>query len=113
MPPPGRRRSSVAAGSLWMVGITLALFFLPLVNGLIGGLVGGYKVGDVRRALFAAILPSVVVAVVMWALVAAFGAPGWGALAGLTVGAVIAFADIGIFIGAAIGGAYADRSRRS
>lgn len=104
-------RSSVVTGSLWMVGITLALFFFPLVNGLVGGLVGGYKVGGVRRALTAAILPAIVAAAGLWVIFAILDAVVLGFVAGLAAGVVIALADVGIFIGAAIGGAV--RNRRS
>ena len=93
-----------------MVGVTVALFFLPLVNGLIGGFVGGYKTGGVVRALLAAILPSLVVSAALWAIFALLAGPGWGLLAGMTTGMLVAFADVGIFIGAALGGLW--RARR-
>lgn len=102
-------RSSIVAGSLWMIGVTLVLFFLPLINGVIGGLVGGYKVGGVRRALTAAILPAVAAAVGLWIIFAIAEAPVWGFLAGLTAATLVVLADLGIFIGAAIGGALANR----
>ena len=112
---PGRQlaaqdRSSIVAGSLWMIGVTLLLFFLPLINGIIGGAIGGYKVGGAKRAMVAAILPSVVVAVGLWLIFALFEAPVWGLLAGVTAAALVALADVGIFIGAAIGGALANRA---
>ncbi|MFN7131407.1 MAG: NAD(P)-binding protein, partial [Myxococcales bacterium] len=71
-PTRDARHASVVAGSLWMVGISLLLFFLPLVNGVIGGVVGGYKVGSVKRGLTAAILPAVAVAIGLWALLSLF-----------------------------------------
>lgn len=98
--------TNLVLGSLWMVGLTLALFFLPLVNGLIGGFVGGYKVGSVGRALLAAILPAIFAAMGLWILFAMLDAAGWGLLAGLTLGVIIALADAGIFVGAALGGAW-------
>ncbi|WP_373044810.1 hypothetical protein [Vulgatibacter sp.] len=109
-----RDRDNVVVGSLWMVGLTLVLFWLPLLNGLIGGLVGGYRVGSVGRALTAAILPAVVVALGLWLLLAAFNLGGWGLLAGLGAGLLIVVADLGIFLGAAVGGAWAQaKARRS
>lgn len=92
-----------------MIAITLVLFFLPLLNGLIGGLVGGYKVGAVGRALVAAILPAAIVALGLWLLFALGNAPFLGIIAGMTGAMLVALADIGIFIGAAIGGALAAR----
>lgn len=100
---------SIFAGALWMVSITLILFFLPAINGFIGGLVGGYKVGSVKRAMMAAVLPAVVVAAAMWIIFALLEAPIIGAIAGTTVGVIILLADIGIFLGAAVGGAASQR----
>ena len=91
-----------------MVVITIALFFLPLVNGLIGGLVGGYKVGGWKRALGAAVLPAVVASVGLWVLIAALGAPVWGFVAGTALAVIILLADLGIFVGAIIGGKAAE-----
>jgi len=104
------RRAPVVVGSLWMVLISIALFFVPAINGLVGGLVGGYKVGGVGRALAAAVLPAAVVAVGMWILFALFDAPLWGVLAGTAVAVLVLLADIGLFIGAAIGGALRGRA---
>lgn len=102
-------RSSIVAASAWMVGLTLALFFLPLLNGIIGGFVGGYKVGGAGRALLAAILPAIVVAIALWIIFAVFDAPVIGVVAGLAGAALVVLADIGIFIGALIGGAMSKR----
>lgn len=102
-------RASIVAGSLWMVGLTLALFFLPLINGIVGGFVGGYKVGGAGRALIAAILPAIVVAIALWVIFAVFDAPVIGLVAGVAGAALVVLADIGIFIGALIGGAMSNR----
>jgi hypothetical protein len=103
---------SMAVGAIWMVVISLALFFLPLVNGLVGGIVGGYKVGDWKRALGAAVLPAVVAGLGLWLIVAALGAPVWGFAAGAAVGILVLLADLGIFVGAAIGGMVAQGAKR-
>jgi hypothetical protein len=108
--PTAPRRSSVIAGSLWMVVISIALFFLPLLNGLIAGAVGGYKVGGVGRALLAAILPGAAVAGALWGIFALLDAPVWGLLAGAAIGVLVLLSDVGLFIGAAIGGAARGRS---
>lgn len=112
-----KAQENVLKGSIWMVGISVALFFLPAINGLIGGLVGGYKVGGVSRALVAAILPAVVVALGLWLLLIIMGLPLIGFLAGVTVAGWIALSEIGLFVGAAIGGAlsearFGSRNRR-
>lgn len=103
------QRTNVFAAAAWMVAITVALFFVPLVNGLVGGAVGGFKAGSAARALTAAVIPAAIVAVVLWIVLAALEAPVFGALAGLTAGGLILLADAGIFIGALVGGLVAQR----
>ena len=82
--PPG----SFASAVNWMGGLTLVLFWLPVVGPLIAGVVGGVKAGTVGRAVAAVFVPAV--------LTGALAAAGvtyladwfpWGLLAGL--GAVV------------------------
>jgi hypothetical protein len=108
---PHDERSSVFSGSLWMVGISLALFFLPAINGFVGGLVGGYKVGGSGRALTAAILPAIVVGLGLWLLLAVLEAPVIGFLSGIALIGLIVFSSLGLLLGAAIGGAVSDKPR--
>ena len=95
-----------------MVLISLLLFFLPLFNGLIGGFVGGYKVGGAMRAVAAALLPAVIVAMVLWVLLAQFALPSIGLFAGFAGGALIILADLGLLVGAFIGGLISHRGAR-
>ncbi|MBX5460623.1 MAG: hypothetical protein IRZ28_05975 [Steroidobacteraceae bacterium] len=104
---PAARNASLMVSALWMVGVSLVLFFLPAINGLIGGAVGGYKAGSVGRALGAAILPAVAVGLILWAAFAMFGAPIIGLIGGLAVGLWALFSSVGLLIGAIIGGAIA------
>ena len=106
-------RKNVVVAALWMVGITIALFFLPLVNGLIGGAVGGYKAGGWKRGLVAAVIPAAVVTAALWVVLIAFELPVVGFIAGAAAGVLILFADIGIFVGALIGGAIAQNRRHA
>lgn len=99
--------SSIIVSSLWMIVISLVLFFLPALNGLIGGAVGGYKAGSAGRGLTAAVLPSIVVGLVLWGLFAIFDAPVIGFLGGLAVGLWALISSIGLLIGALVGGAMA------
>lgn len=105
-------RSSPFKAAVVMVVISLALFFLPLINGLIGGLVGGYMAGSVRQGLVAAILPAVVVSVGLVVLFLLFEAPLLGLFAGLAGGILVLLADLGLFLGAAVGGALAHNGAR-
>ena len=99
--------SSIFVSSLWMIGISLVLFFLPALNGLIGGAVGGYKAGSAGRGFTAAVLPSIVVGIALWALFALFDAPVIGFFGGLAVGLFALVSSIGLLIGGVIGGAIA------
>lgn len=99
--------SSILVSSLWMVGVSMLLFFIPALNGLIGGVVGGYKAGSAGRGLTAAVLPSIVVGLLLWGLFAVFDAPIIGLLGGVAMGLWALFSSIGLLIGAAAGGAMA------
>lgn len=101
------RETSIFVCSLWMIGISLLLFFLPALNGLIGGGVGGYKAGTVGRGLAAAVLPAIIVGAAIWVLLAMFNAPVLGFISGLAVGIWALISSIGLLIGALIGGAIA------
>lgn len=100
-----REGASVVVSALWMIGISLLLFFLPAINGLIGGAVGGYKAGSVGRAVYAAVLPAIIVGLAIWGLIALFDAPVLGFISGVAVGVWALFSSLGLLIGAAIGGA--------
>lgn len=98
---------SILVASFWMVAISLVLFFVPALNGLIAGAVGGYMAGSVKRGLLAAFLPAVVVAALLWVILALLEAPIIGFFAGTAAGVVVLLADLGLFVGAVGGGAYA------
>ncbi len=87
------RRRGIVSGSIWMTVVPLALFFMPVLNGLVAGLVGGYRIGDARRAVVAAVLPAGVVALGLWLLFRGEDAPAW-----------IAVSIVALFAGAATGG---------
>jgi hypothetical protein len=97
-------------GSLWMIGATIALFFLPILNGLLGGFVGGYKVGSLGGALATTILPALVSSVGLWAIFALLGTPIFGLLAGPAAIVMIGLSELGLFLGAAIGGYSAEHA---
>lgn len=105
------RDSSILASSLWMILISLVLFFLPAINGLIGGWVGGYKAGSAGRGMSAAVLPSIVVGATLWIMLASYGRPLLGFFGGMAVGLWALISSVSLLIGAAIGGVMApDRS---
>lgn len=99
--------SSIVVSAVWMIVISLLLFFLPAINGLIGGAVGGYKAGSAGRGVSAAILPSIIVGLSLWGLLAWFDRPVLGFFGGLAVGLWALISSISLLIGAAIGGVMA------
>lgn len=100
-------KKNLVVGSLWMVALTMALFFLPALNGLIAGCVGGYMVGSMKRAIMAAVLPACVAAIGLWILLATLDFPVVGFFVGAAMGVHIILSEIGLFLGAAIGGTVA------
>jgi hypothetical protein len=98
---------NVIMGSIWMVAITIGLFFLPALNGLIAGTVGGYMVGSTKRALMAAVIPAFIAAGGLWVLLATLDFPVVGFFVGAALGVHIILSEIGLFLGAAIGGTVA------
>lgn len=101
------RHSSILASSLWMIAISVLLFFLPAINGLVGGVVGGYKAGSAGRGLAAAVLPSIVVGLSLWGFLAWYGRPIFGIFAGLAIGLWALISSVALLIGGIIGGVMA------
>jgi hypothetical protein len=102
-----RGDTSLVVSAVWMLVISILLFFLPALNGLIGGAVGGFKAGSVKRGLIAALLPAIAAGLGIWALLAVFDAPIIGFLSGLAFGVWALISSIGLLVGAMVGGAMA------
>lgn len=96
---------SVVAGAIWMIVISILLFWIPGVGGFVGGLVGGKVSGGVGGALVAWFLSSILVAILFAVLGTMLsGMILIGALAGLG-GLILGFIDAGTrLLGAVIGG---------
>lgn len=101
-------RSSILAASLWMVVLSLLLFWLPTFGPLIAGYIGGRKAGSAGRGLAAALLPMLVLGAMIWVTFAGMMLPVVGVLAGATLVAGLALQEIGLVAGAIIGGLLAD-----
>lgn len=101
--PP--RRGSIMSAMNWMGGLTLLLFWLPVLGPLIAGVVGGWKAGSAKRAVVAVFLPAVLLGFlaavgVGWLMHGVF----WGLLAGLG-GVAVSLLNIGpLLLGALAGG---------
>ena len=97
-------RSSIVGASVWMLVISLLLFWLPFVGPLLGGVVGGRKAGGVERAILAALERAFVTAVLLFVLatvltamplIGAVAAAGGFVLVALQVGPMILGAILG------------------
>jgi hypothetical protein len=99
-----RARGSLAAAINWMGGLSLLLFWMPVVGPLIAGVVGGVKAGSVGRAVAAVFVPAI--------LTGALAAAGvtylsdwfpWGLLTGLGVVVICLLNVVPLFAGAVAG----------
>ncbi len=100
----GHRRGSVIAGALWMLVISVLLFWLPFLGPLLGGIVGGRRAGGVGRGILAALLPALALGVLVALVGTMMALPVIGAVAGAGVFLLVA-ADVGpLLLGAIIGG---------
>lgn len=100
-----RNGGSTPAAAAWMVGLSLLLFWLPVVGPFIAGFVGGRKAATMGRATIAAFAPAVLLGIVVVAILAAFDLPVIGAVAGIGVVIAVVVQDVPLFIGAWMGAA--------
>lgn len=105
------REPSVLVPSIWMMVISLLLFWLTGFGPLIAGFVGGRKAGDVGHAVMAALLPMVVVGGATFVLLTFVMAPflgpiaaALGAVAGTLIIIHLVILEIALVAGAVIGG---------
>ena len=99
------RQGSIMAGAMWMLVISLLLFWLPFVGPLIGGIVGGRKAGGVMSAIVAALVPAIVVGLLLLVTATLLtGLPLIGMVAAAG-GFVLVAAQVGpMLLGAILGG---------
>ncbi len=108
------RRGSIPAAMGWMISLSILLFWMPFLGGLIAGFVGGRRAGGIGPAIAAALLPGVILFLLTFFV---GGLLGWIPLIGqlfsllMGMGALaLSFTNvIPLLIGAVIGGATADR----
>lgn len=99
------KEGSVVMGAIWMVILSLLLFWLPAFGPLIAGVVGGKVAGGVGAGLLAALLPALLLAGLLFVLGTSLtGLPIVGAIFG--AGAfVLILVEIGpLLVGALVGG---------
>lgn len=94
-------RGSVVKAALYMGVISLLLIWLPIIGPVIAGIVGGRTARTVGKALVASIIPSILVAGGLFAILNAFELPLIGALSGVAVFIFVLIGDIPMAIAAA------------
>ena len=94
---------------LWMFILALLLGWLPFIGPAIAGFVGGLQAGDVRSALVAAIIPSLIVGAIIFVLGTLIGVPIIAALVGAGIFMVLILGTLPLLLGAWIGGYMAER----
>ena len=100
------RNGSIGSAILWMLVLSILLFWLPVIGPCVAGFVGGRKAGSVSNAVLASILPALGIGAALFFLGSVLtGLPLLGMIAGAG-GAVIALAHvIPMLIAAMIGAA--------
>lgn len=94
-------RGSVLKAAFYMSVISLLLIWLPIVGPVVAGIVGGRAARTVGKALLASIIPSILVAGALFAILNAFDLPLIGALSGVAIFLFILIGDIPMAIAAA------------
>lgn len=99
-----QREGSVGSAMLWMFGLSILLFWIPVVGPLIAGFVGGRKAGSLGNALLAVFLPAIIVGGILFFVGTALtGVPIIGFLAGFG-GLALGLAHVGpLLLGAILG----------
>ena len=108
MTTEGTRRGSIGSAMTWMLGLSILLFWMPFLGGLIAGFVGGRKAGKVPEAVLAVVLPGLVLGILTFLLGSVMGGiPVIGQLFALVAGMgslVLSFMNVlPLLIGAVLG----------
>lgn len=57
---------NIFSGMLWMIFLSILLFWLPTIGSFIAGFIGGKKAGNLINALVAALLPSLLLGIILF-----------------------------------------------
>lgn len=104
---------SIFMGSVWMVVISILLFWLPMFGPLLAGFVGGKTAGGIGSGIVAVFLPAIIMVlltVFLVPLIPVASVPVIGALLVtiFSLGIVFVALQVGLLlIGAIIGGLFA------
>jgi hypothetical protein len=95
---------SILLGTLWMIGLAVLLFWLPVLGPLVAGYVGGRRSGSVAGAAVASIIPAALAAGLFLLAGSGLGFPMLSSLAEAGILIVLLLESVPL-IGAAIVGA--------
>jgi len=99
------RKGNLVMAMIWMVVLSLLLFWLPLAGPLLAGFIGGRTAGSASRGLIAAVLPAAVLCFVLIGFgTALIGMPIIGAIAGAGLFLLIVVQSLPLLAGALVGG---------
>ena len=97
-------RDSSALASFWMGFLTLLIFFVPGLNGLLAGFVGGYRLGTGGEGARAAVLPALGCFLFLWMMLVWYQLPLVGWIPGVPRELWAFLSAAAILPGAALGG---------
>jgi hypothetical protein len=96
---------SISKGMVWMLVLSILLFWMPVAGPLIAGFVGGRKSGSIGNAILAALLPGLLIGAAIFFFTSLFTLnPLFGFIAGFG-GAGLALLHVGPMLVAAVVGA--------
>lgn len=100
--------SRIFIGFLWILFLSILLFWAPVFGPLVAGFVGGKKAGGIWAGMMAVLLPAFLLAIFLFFFGATLtGLPVVGAMFGAG-GFVFVLANVGLLLlGAIVGGAMA------
>jgi len=103
------RQTNVVAGAVWILVLSLLLFWLPVAGPLIAGFVGGKKAGGVAAGIVAVFLPAIVLGMFFFVFGTVItGLPLLGIVAG-TGSFIMTASGVGLLlVGAIVGGLCVD-----
>jgi hypothetical protein len=100
--------SRAVGGSVWMIVISSAFYFLPVANGVVAGIIGGFRLGSTRLAITGAAGALLFTTAISWMLFTALPIPLMGShVDQVQIAILITLSGIGLLIGAGIGGTIA------
>lgn len=98
------KKGSVFTGFLWMLVLSIVLFWLPIIGSFFAGLVGGKKSGGIGNAFLASVLPSLILGGFVFFMFAVVGMPFIGAFLGWGAIIISLLCSVFLITGALIGG---------